>query len=189
MKIGIIAEDESDYEVLREITLKLLLPHTNVGFKKTLARGSGSLRRKCRAYALNLVERGCPYIVVMHDLDDNQEAELRGAVQASLENVGANITVVLIPKHEIESWLMFDALAIAQAFRENVTIPLPAHPEAIINPKEHLGGLIWRYYRKRYVSPVHNPQIARNLDVTTLNRSVSFAPHPPFVEQIKFQLP
>ena len=71
--ITVIAEDESDYEVLREITLKLLLPYTNVGFKKSLARGSGALRRKCRAYAMNLVERGCPYIVVMHDLDDNQK--------------------------------------------------------------------------------------------------------------------
>ncbi len=46
MKIGIIAEDDSDVAVLREISLKLLLPHTNVGFKKCVGRGGGAIRMK-----------------------------------------------------------------------------------------------------------------------------------------------
>jgi hypothetical protein len=58
MKMGIIAEDDSDVAVLRELTLSLLKP-SRIGFKHFVGHGCGKLRRKCRAWACNLVRQGC----------------------------------------------------------------------------------------------------------------------------------
>jgi hypothetical protein len=188
MKIGIIAEDDSDVAVLREISLKLLLPHTNVGFRQCVGRGGGAIRKKCVAYAVNLVDRGCPYIVAMHDLDQHDEAELRAPLQEALNRSAAKITVVLLPRHEIESWLLYDAQAIADAFKQNEPVPLPANPEVVPDPKGHLGELIWRQYRKQYLHTAHNQQIANRIRVDALNRAGSFGPYPPFIERVKADL-
>ena len=61
MNMGIIAEDDSDVAVIREITLALLKPH-RVGFKRFVGNGCGKLRRKCEAWARNLVQQGCSSI-------------------------------------------------------------------------------------------------------------------------------
>ncbi|MBZ5674180.1 MAG: DUF4276 family protein [Acidobacteriia bacterium] len=188
MKIGIIAEDDSDVAVLREISLKLLLPHTNVGFRHCVGRGGGAIRKKCCAYAVNLVDRGCPYIIAMHDLDQHDENELRALLQEALNTSAAKVTVVLLPRHEIESWLLYDAQAIADAFKQKELVPLPANPETVQDPKEHLGDLIWKQYRKQYLHTAHNQQIAKRIRVEALNRAGSFGPHPPFIDRVKADL-
>ena len=53
----------------------------------------------------------------MHDLDTNEEQTLRRELAQSLAEIPASATVVLIPVHEIESWLMYDANAIRAAFK------------------------------------------------------------------------
>jgi hypothetical protein len=188
MNIGIIAEDDSDVAVLRELSLKLLLPHKNVGFKQCVGRGGGAIRKKCCAYAVNLVDRGCPYIVAMHDLDQHDENELRALLQEALNTSAAKITIVLLPRHEIESWLLYDAQAIAEAFKKVDLLTLPANPEMIQDPKEHLGDLIWKQYGKRYLHTAHNEQIAKRVRLESLSRAGSFGPHPPFIERVKADL-
>jgi hypothetical protein len=151
MNMGIIAEDDSDAAVLRELTLTLLRPHP-IGFKKFVGDGCGKLRRKCAAWALNLVRQGCPWIVVIHDLDVNHERELREQLTAAIAPAGATASVVLIPKREIEAWLLYDSRAIAVAFHEHQRPRLPGNPESLMDPKKHLRDLIWGKYRKEYLN-------------------------------------
>jgi hypothetical protein len=184
VKMGIIAEDDSDVTVLREITLKLLRPH-NVGFKKFVGNGCGKLRRKCGPWARNLVQQGCSWIMVAHDLDEYDESKLRNELSAAIRPAGANASVVLIPKHEIEAWLLYDGSAIAKAFGQSKLPNLPGNPESLSDPKRYLGDLIWRKYRKDYVNTLHNHVIAKNLDIARLNQSKSFAPHPLFVRIVR----
>lgn len=141
MNAGIIAEDDSDVEVVSAITLELLKPHV-IGFKKFVGGGCGKLRRKCEAWARNLVERDCSWIIVVHDLDENNEQQLRKQLTASVLPAGAQATVVLIPKREIEAWLLYDARAIAAAFRQRPLPPLPGNPEILRDPKRHLSDLV-----------------------------------------------
>src|SRR5271157_5312842 len=117
MKIGVIAEDDSDVAVLREITRTLLKPRV-VGFKSFVGGGCGKLHRKCGAWATILVKEGCPWIAVVHDLDQCDEARLRADLEEAITPAGASVSVVLIPRREIEAWLLYDSHAIAKAFRE-----------------------------------------------------------------------
>ena len=185
--MGIIAEDDSDVAVLREITLTLLKPH-RLGFNRFVGDGCGKLRRKCGAWARNLVKKGCPWIVVVHDLDVHDEKQLRVYLTAAIGCAGAQASVVLIPKREIEAWLLYDAGAIAEAFCENQLPRLPGNPESLPDPKKHLRDLVWKKYRKDYLNTVHNALIAHHIDASLLSRSRSFAPHFVFAATVKRML-
>jgi hypothetical protein len=187
MKMGIIAEDDSDVAVVRELTLTLLRPR-RIGFKRFVGNGCGKLRRKCGAWAANLVRQGCPWISVVHDLDQNNEEQLRHRLVASLADVAAEATIVLIPKREIEAWLLFDANAIASAFHERRRLRLPGNPEGLNDPKRFLGDLIRRVYRRDYLNTVHNEAIAKAVDIACLRRCRSFSAHPEFVAKIRKKL-
>jgi Domain of unknown function (DUF4276) len=176
MKMGIIAEDDSDVAVVREVTSKLLRPH-KVGFRRFVGDGCGKLRRKCEAWARILVQQGCSWIVVVHDLDMYHEQELRAELDVAVAPARARASVVLIPKREIEAWLLYDAEAIAKAFHEHQPPRVPGNPELLRDPKKHLGDLIWTKYRKDYLNTLHNALIAKYIDVALLRRSQSFAPH------------
>src|SRR5690348_5097304 len=183
MKIGVIAEDDSDVVVIKELTLSLMKPR-KVSFRRFVGHGCGKLRRKCRAWAEILVKQGCPWIVVGHDLDDHHEPELRAKMSAAVVDSHAQATVILIPRREIESWLLYDANAIARAFNEDRAPRLPHNPEILPDPKAFLGSLVHREYDKEYLNTRHNELIAKNMDVAQLRRSRSSALHPPFVASI-----
>ena len=187
MKMGIIAEDDSDVAVLREITLTLLKPH-RIGFPRFVGHGSGKLRRKCGAWARNLVQQGCPWVIVVHDLDVHDEERLRAELTDAVAPARAKASVVLIPKREIEAWLLYDGGAIAAAFHENQRPQLPGNPESLSDPKRYLRDLIWRKYRKDYLNTVHNALIAKRINVALLNPARSFVPFPPFARTVRKML-
>ncbi len=142
------------------------------------------MRRKCEAWAKNLVERDCSWIIVVHDLDENNEQELRGRLTASVIPAAAQDSVVLIPKREIEAWLLYDARAIAAAFHQRPIPPLPGNPENLPDPKKHLSNLIWKRYHKVYINSLHNALIAQKINIALLKRSKSFAPHIAFTGRL-----
>jgi len=184
VKMGVIAEDDSDVAVVREVTLSLLKPH-RVGFRRFVGNGCGKLRRKCGAWARTLVRQGCQWITVVHDLDVHDERQLRAQLTEAITPARAKASVVLIPKREIEAWLLYDGGAIAAAFNEIQQPRLPGNPEALLDPKKHLRNLIWKKYRKEYLNSVHNARIAERIDVSLLKRSASFAPYPVFTAAVR----
>jgi Domain of unknown function (DUF4276) len=187
MKMGIIAEDDSDVAVLREITSRLLKPH-NVGYKRFVGHGCGKLRRKCGAWARTLVQQGCSWIIVVHDLDVHNEQQLRVELMDAVAPARPRESVVLIPKREIEAWLLYDAAAIAKAFHERQRPPLPGNPELLTDPKKHLRNMIRTRYRNDYLNTLHNGLIAKHIDATLLRASRSFAPHFVFIRAIRGML-
>jgi len=184
LKMGIIAEDDSDVGVLREITVALLRPHA-IGFKRFVGHGSGKLRRKCGAWARSLVRQGCQWIVVVHDLDVHNEDILRRELTNAIAPARAKAHAVLIPRREIEAWLLYDARAIAAAFHERERPRLPGNPESLSDPKGHLRDLIWRKYRKDYLNTVHNSEIAKHIRASLLGVCSSFAPHIVFTGRVR----
>lgn len=187
MKMGIIAEDDSDVAVVREITLSLLKPY-RIGFSRFVGNGSGKLQRKCGAWARTLVRQGCPWITVVHDLDVHDERRLRAQLTAAIAPARAKASVVLLPKREIEAWLLYDGGAIAAAFNEIQHPRVPGNPESLLDPKKHLRDLIWKKYRKAYLNTVHNARIAKRIDVSRLTRAASFARHPVFTAAVRKML-
>ena len=187
MKMGIIAEDDSDVAVIREITSTLIKPY-NLGFKRFVGYGCGKLRRKCGAWTAVLVAQGCSWIVVAHDLDFYEEVQLRAELTNAVTAATARPSIVLIPRREIEAWLLYDAAAIAKAFRSHALAPLPGNPELLADPKKHLRNLVKTRYRKSYLHTIHNPIIARHIKTTLLQRSASFRPHIAFVASVRTAL-
>ena len=187
MKMGIIAEDDSDVDIVSAVTLRLLKPNV-IGFKKFVGGGCGKLRRKCAAWAKDLVDRGCLWIIVVHDLDEYNEQELRGELTASIALAGAQASIVLIPRREIEAWLLYDPRAIAATFRETDLPRLPGNPESLSDPKKHLRDLVQKRYHKIYLNTVHNGPIAQRINVALLRRSNSFLPHFTFTRNVAAML-
>jgi hypothetical protein len=183
MKIGIIAEDDSDVVVIKEFTRSLTKP-LKISFKRFVGKGCGKLRRKCGAWADNLVRQGCQWIVLVHDLDENHEQTLRTQLTKAIADVRAKATVVLIPRNEIEAWLLYDADAIAKAFKERKKPRLPHDPERLPDAKGFLGKLVDKEYSKQYLNTQHNELIAKHVSISLLRRSQSFAPHLNFVEAL-----
>jgi hypothetical protein len=134
---------------------------------------------------MNLVRQGCRWIAVVHDLDTNTEAELRARLTAAVATANAEAHVVVIPKREIEAWLLYDRTAIAAVFQEGRYPRLPGNPELLRDPKKHLRDLVWTTYRKDYLNTLHNPKIAKNIDLAHLDRCRSFAPYPVFSAAVR----
>lgn len=187
MAVGIIAEDNSDVEVLKEVALSMLHPK-KFGVKRFVGSGCGRLRRKCQAWAENLARQGCAWIIVAHDLDQNDEATLRRELEQTLAKVNVRASVVLIPVREIEAWLMYDSHALRLVFNGQSNPRLPGDPESIRDPKKTLRDLIWHAFKKDYVSTIHNEKIASKIDFSRLQKAKSFARYPVFLNQIRKQV-
>lgn len=183
MEIGIIAEENNDVEVIYEVTCKLI-DESRFSFKKFVAHGCGRLRRKCTAWAENLLLRGCDHLVVIHDLDNNDEMELRKQLTHSINDIGFTGYVILIPVKEIEAWLLTDPKALQKVFHMAKMPKLPLDPEGIERPKEKLRDVIWKTTRKHYVNTIHNRKIAAVSRISKLKICRSFHPYPKFIASL-----
>ncbi len=184
MRIGIIAEEASDVEVLYELTCKLMNENM-FSFKKFIGHGCGKLHRKCTAWAENLLLRGCSHLVVIHDLDNNDEAKLHAKLTDLVRNVGFDLYLILIPIREIEAWLLTDARALKSVFGMSKLPKVPRQPETTINPKEKLRDIVWRTTKKRYMNTIHNRKIASASRISRLKTCRSFQCYPLFLTTCK----
>lgn len=184
MRIGVIAEEASDIDVLYELTCKLTKENM-FSFKKFVGHGCGKLRRKCTAWAENLLRRGCSHLVIIHDLDDNDEAKLYAKLTGLVQNVGFDRCLILIPIHEIEAWLLSDSRALKNVFGMSKLPNVPGKPEAVINPKEKLRDIVWTTTKKRYLNTIHNKKIAAASRISRIKTCRSFQPYPLFLTTCK----
>ena len=182
MQIGVIAEESNDVEVLYELTSKLI-PESAFSFKQFVGHGCGKLRRKCGAWAETLLARGCSFLVVIHDLDRCDEAELRASLDTQIKDTQFELTVILIPIEEIEAWLLSDPKALQIVFKMRKVPKIPTQPERISNPKEFLSDLVTQKSKAQYLNTVHNRRIASALVIESLDCCPSFARYPTFIKE------
>lgn len=183
VRIGVIAEGSNDIDVLYEFTCKLMAENSFC-FRKFVGHGCGKLRGKCGAWARNLIRRGCTHLVVMHDLDGGDEHKLRQDLDKAIESLPFAGSLVLLPVHEVEAWLLCDALALKRVFNMKKEPKVPTEPEGIREPKEYLRALIRKACGKYYVNTIHNAKIAAEMRITSLEACGSFTPYPRFLKQV-----
>ena len=183
MLIGVIAEDRSDIEVLYALTCKLA-ESSQFSFKPFAGGGCGMLRRKCTAWAENLLSRGCTHLVVIHDLDNNNEIKLRQEIMQQVKGIRFKRYIILIPVREIEAWLLADPEAIQTVFSLRKMPKVPKSPESILSAKEKLRDIVWQCGQKRYVNTIHNRKIAEHATLARLQICKSFTPYPAFIKQV-----
>jgi len=180
VKIGIIAEEHNDIDVIYQFTCKLT-PENSFSFSTFVAHGCGRLRNKCQAWSHNLIRRGCTHLVVIHDLDDKDQDSLRLELENSVRDTACSGRIILIPVFEIEAWLLSDPLALQQTFNMKKAPKIPQNPETIRHPKEYLRDIVWKDSKKRYINTIHNKKIASILRIDKISICSSFTPYPAFV--------
>jgi hypothetical protein len=179
--IGIIAEDNSDIAVLNILIGKLAkAPYL---ISPVTADGCGKIIGKCRGWALNLRDRGCKYLLLVHDLDLKKESELRAQLLAAMDPCPITPHLIVIPAREIEAWLLADHVAITRAMKLKEPLKKVPNPESLQRPKEYLAAAVYRKSRKarRYVNAVDNAKIAHLCVPSNLQRCRSFQPFARFV--------
>ena len=180
--VGIIAEDESDVDVVRELAQKLA--RRRFGIKRFLGHGCGRIHAKCLAWAQQLQRQNCSLLMLVCDLDRQHLGQLRTSLQSALGSCPIPRHVIVIPVREIEAWLLADHEAITAALRLRKPMRRLSNTEAIANPKERLRDIILERSNGRvtYLNTVHNKKIARQVQIKNLYRCSSFTPFKDFIQ-------
>ncbi len=175
IRIGVIAEDISDIDVVKALLLKLIT-RNSFCVRHFVGDGCGKLRNKCHAWANQLRLMGCSSLLFVHDLDRHRVEQLRRDLVEALSPCPIAKNAIVIPVEEIEAWLMSDSEAIKRVFSLKRAPNLTGNPESIVSPKEKLESLVWRLSgkRRRYINTVHNAEIAKLTAISSLRRCSAF---------------
>jgi hypothetical protein len=183
IRIGVIAEDDSDVRVLG-VLFEKIAPSKRFLIKKFVGHGCGRISSKCHNWARNLKIQGCTALVVAHDLDTKVLATLYKDLADSLRPSPIARYVIVIPIRELEAWLLADCAAIQSALNLKARPARISNPEAILDAKRLLKEIVFvkSGKTKRFISTVHNEAIARKIRLAELSRCNSFKPLQTFVK-------
>ncbi len=170
IKIGVIAEDESDVEVIRILIAKLQTKKFSID--SFVGKGCGKLKTKAPSWSKALHTKGCDKLLLVHDLDRNNEKELRTQLEEILKDAPQIRKSVIIPIEELEGWLLSDENAIKKALKLKKNLAVIHHPENRSSPKEYIAQIVSKASNKviRYVNTVHNPLIAIETDILLIQK-------------------
>lgn len=179
MTIGIIAEDQSDVDVVVALAAKLV-DRRKFAPKTYLGNGCGKLRRKCGSWAMDFSRKDGRYMVAVHDLDEYNENELRTFLMTAMKPAGLHVRAVVIPKRTIEAWLLYDPSALKEVFGLRKAPKVGGDPEQFTKPESQLKRIA-RSNGRTYHNVIDNKKIAAKLDICRLVSSASFAHIPKFL--------
>ena len=100
--IGLIVEDESDFETSKKL-IQRISKKNNLSFKKAIGNGCGRLRRKAFDYAVDLKNRGCDTLILIHALDRNDVNDLMIELTTKLNSSPIARRFICVPIEEIEA--------------------------------------------------------------------------------------
>jgi len=169
-KIGLIVEDDTDYEAVREIVHRVLGGNTGLKKWSPSSGGCSMLRRKLPATINTLLNKGCNAFIIVHDLDRNpangslkDEATLRINLEKLIEKFDKIEKHICIPVEELEAWFWSDPNIIKSIGGQKAK----AHPnpELISEPKEKLIKLSRGTNSKPRYGKNDNAKWAKMLDL------------------------
>lgn len=186
--IGLIVEDLSDFESFK-ILIQRITKKDNIKFRKALSNGCGKLRRKANSYAINLHQKGCNMIILVHDLDRNDYKELLTELNEKMSDSPADLNFICIPIEEIEAWFFSDPTGIKKAFKLQRTPNITGCPENINSPKEKLEEIVRIYSNntKMYLNTTHNKTLSEYVSLECIkSKCPSFEKFNDFILEHKY---
>lgn len=174
--IGIIAEDNSDFESFK-ILIKRITQNENLSFKKAIGNGCGRIKRKADSYCKDLKNRGCNMIILVNDLDRNNYLELHKDLSKKMVFHPENCAFLCIPIEEIEAWFLSDPEGLKSAMNLKKKPNIKRLPEQVESPKEYLGEIVSIYSNNErlYLNTKHNPIISAKISIDLMkNKCPSF---------------
>ena len=166
-RIGIIAEDISDFDSLTKLIPKI--KKDNYVFRKALGKGCGRLRSKGHRFSKVLRDQGCARLIIIRDSDGKDVGKLKEEIRNAIDPAPIDDHVIVIAVQELESWLLADIKAVHQVFSSRRRPPKEiASPERISGPKEYLRNFIKTNYGKQYLNTIHNSKIAEKASISKI---------------------
>lgn len=177
---GILGEDSSDVEALKCLVHRIA-GNSSITIKTRGYDGCGQLLRK-GASQIQLFSRP-PYsfrkFIVCYDCDRANPKERHDDVVTQIvkPSAVAGLFCVIVPVQELEAWILADIAAVENIF-DGWSPKEILNPEAVNDPKQHLEKLSRdSKQRPKYVHAVHNPRIAKFLNLDTVAKKCkSFHP-------------
>ncbi|OFX70915.1 MAG: hypothetical protein A2X12_10230 [Bacteroidetes bacterium GWE2_29_8] len=162
--IGIIAEDNSDFETSK-VLISRIIKKDNIKFKKAIGNGCAKVKSKALTYSKVLKNRGCNLLILIHDLDRNNLQTLNTELDRKLKDCPIKDYFVCIPIEEIEAWLLSDPAGIKEALNLRKAPNVQGNPETIKSPKERLEKYVETYsnHEKDYNNVKDNEKIAAKI--------------------------
>ena len=186
--IGLIVEDNSDYNSFK-IIISRVVKKNNLTFKKAIGNGCGKMKRKAVSYANTLSKKGCDLIILVHDLDRNNLAELRKELNLLISSSQAKYKFVCIPIEEIEGWFLGDPEGIKDVFKLDRVPKVSGKPELVPSPKEQIEDFVYMCSNKSkiYLNTKHNDLLSANLDLEKIsNKCSSFKEFEDFIMDFEY---
>lgn len=184
--VGIIAEDDSDVDCIKTLARRIS-PEKTFGFKKSVGHSCGKIIRKANAWAVNMYNQGCEYLIVVHDLDRNKLPELQGKIQRALNPCPIDKNLICIPIEELEAWLLSDSESLKHLYSKTNFPKMPNFPEKIESPKEYLMQFVRKHTNSKfdYIPAHHNNRIAEHINLGLVEEKCpSFKPLKIFIQSI-----
>lgn len=169
--IGLIVEDNSDYECLK-VLISRITNKSNITFKKAIGNGCGKVRRKAVSYSQVLNKKGCNMVILVHDLDRHNFTALHKELTDLIKKSPAKYNFICIPIEEIEGWFLSDTEGIKDSFSLKREPKISGSPELVSSPKEKLNELIYSCSgkSKRYLNTKHNSILAENVSLVKMKK-------------------
>ena len=186
-RIGIIAEDATDYEAIKAILLKLT-KNAHIGYKKRVGDGCGRIASKCLAWSNELHAQRCNVLILIQDRDRNNAQDLKSTLEGKLQTSKIKTKLVCIPVEELEAWLIADPDTLKTMFSLKYKPKFRGMPENIESPKEKLRDELYRCSDSKIIHlPKNNITIAGaiNLDIVK-SKCPSFRELTDFVGSLVF---
>ncbi|NTW45892.1 MAG: DUF4276 family protein [Candidatus Moranbacteria bacterium] len=184
-RVGIIAEDRSDIECVRALIFRITNDN-KIGVDGMAKNGCTMLVRKCGHWAVNLHEKGCNLLIVIHDSDGKDPRAIHNRIELALHACPIVKKIITIPVEEIEAWLLADPNAIKKGINLDKIPKINRNVEQISSPKEFLEDIIDKTSNREkiYINSKHNAMIARNIDIEKIKEKCpSFLPFLKFVQE------
>lgn len=192
LTLGVLAEDTNDCDVIDMLIGRILAEkQVSAGQYKVHRRadkGCAKLLRKARPWIRELTDRGCRSIILVHDRDSNDEAQLRAKLSALPVPRGVR-RLVCIPVEEIEAWFFASPRALQLVCRDRGASYVHPSPHLIANPKEKLKELSLGANRRPRYSENDNARLAAALELDACaRRCPAFRELRQFIHQLAQQL-
>ncbi len=187
-KIGLIVEDETDFEALKIIISKLDARFKFI-FEKRIADGKGKFKNKLTAWTDLFSSKGCHAVVAVVDADTlnrNEIKELTNEYEELLRKSASKKKLIVVTFFELETWLLYDTGAIKKAFGIKKEIKKISNPEGLVNSKEKLRDIVEKFtkHKRYFYSTNDNKKIASHLNVKLLNSCTSFIKLKSFIDSL-----
>lgn len=173
VRIGLITEDETDANAIGILIQRITqtLNTSQPGLNKYWGKGCARIRKKAEAKMVEMVNRGCAAVIIIHDLDRNpQNQQLNDliALRSDLESIAVPNGLqryVCIPIEELEAWFWSDEATVKLATNGNDRAHAHPSPHLIAKPKELFERLSRGTNGKARYNTNKNPELAEKLDL------------------------